>query len=63
MIDIRPPETLLEPCTIPDAGHIETNAALVELLIETAAKLKQCAARIDAIREFYGGKYGNGTSD
>lgn len=56
VIENRPPEGLLEPCRRPEPGDIETNGEMLDLLITTADALNRCAAKVDAIIKFYGGK-------
>ena len=56
MIELRPPDALMVPCYRPEPGNIETNGDLINLLIDTAEALDRCAAKVDAIRKYYGGK-------
>lgn len=53
VIEITPPEELMQPCRPPKAGSIETNGELLELLMATADAFSKCAAKVEAIREFY----------
>ena len=59
VIEIRPPEELLTPCRGPEQIELETNEDLMNLLIDTGECFNICAAKIDALRKFYGGSYGN----
>jgi hypothetical protein len=56
VIEVRPPEGLLEPCRRPVPGDIDMNGDLLDLLITTADALNRCAAKVEAIRNFYGGQ-------
>ena len=56
VIELRPPDALLLPCSKPEPGDIETNGDLIHLLINTVEALDRCAAKVDAIRKYYGGK-------
>lgn len=56
MIELRPPEELLQPCRRPEPSDIEMNEDLIDLLIVTAEALSNCAAKVEAIRKYYGGK-------
>ena len=56
MIEIRPPDELIEPCRYPDPSDIEMNEDLLDLLITTADAFNKCAAKVEAIRKFYKGE-------
>lgn len=50
----RPPEILLEPCDDPDSVSLETNRDLVIYLLEFKKGYDLCAARITALRAYFG---------
>ena len=56
MIELRPPDELIEPCRIPEPPDIEMNGELLDLLVTTADALNRCAAKVEAMRKFYRGQ-------
>ena len=56
VIELKPPDELLTPCRQPQAGSIETNGGLLDLLIVTMDAFNRCAAKVEAIRKFYRGE-------
>ena len=51
---IAPPSALLTPCERPMAYAMETNQDLAYFASAALLALEKCAARIDALRIFYG---------
>lgn len=51
---MTPPESLLEPCERPEASRMETNDDLIRFASISVLKWEQCAARINALRVFFG---------
>lgn len=51
---VTPPDALLIPCERPEVSQLETNADLVKFLSLALSKYDECAAKIEALRVFYG---------
>lgn len=51
---VTPPDALLEPCEHPEVAQMTTNDDLVRFTSLTLLKWEQCAAKIDALRVFFG---------
>lgn len=51
---IAPPSALLTPCERPKAYALETNQDLAHFASAALLAWEKCAARIDALRLFYG---------
>jgi hypothetical protein len=45
---------LVSPCEKPVMSRFESNEDLIRFASTSVANLESCAAKIDAIREFYG---------
>lgn len=52
----RPPQVVLAACEKPKMRDVDSNRELLALLIETKDALDRCAAKVEAIRRFYGGE-------
>lgn len=51
---VTPPDALLTPCDKPEVSKMETNDDLIRLASVAILKWEQCAAKVDALRIFFG---------
>lgn len=51
---IEPPSALLSPCEPPKSGELKTNGDLIRFASTAVRAYEECAAKVAALREFYG---------
>jgi hypothetical protein len=51
---VTPPDALLSPCDKPEIPDLKTNDDLIKFTSLTLLKWEQCAAKVDALRVFFG---------
>ena len=51
---LTPPTALLEPCEKPEVVKLETNEDLIHFTSLAVMQWEVCAAKIDALRVFFG---------
>lgn len=51
---VTPPDALLEPCERPEVAQMTTNDDLVRFTSLALLKWEQCAAKVEALRIFFG---------
>ena len=51
---VTPPDALLTPCDKPEVSRMETNDDLIRLASVAILKWEQCAAKVEALRIFFG---------
>lgn len=53
VIDLRPPEALLEPCIEAQGRKVETNEDLTTFIFDLMRAQDDCAAKVEALSRFY----------
>lgn len=53
MITVKPPASMLTPCTGPASYDLKTNADLAHFASSALLAWQSCAAQIDALRRFF----------